>query len=74
MLLSSQNSAAGLNLTQATHVIMLDVASKPELAKVTDSQAVARAHRIGQDKTVHVIRLITKDTVEEQFYNAAYST
>jgi len=72
MLLSSQFSASGLNLTEATHVIMLDVASKAEFAKVTDSQAIARAHRIGQAKTVQVIRLIAKDTIEEQFYHAAY--
>ena len=31
-----------------------------------DLQAIARAHRIGQTKTVHVYRLITQGSVEEQ--------
>ena len=32
----------------------------------TRLQAMDRAHRIGQKKTVNVYRLITKDTVEEK--------
>ena len=31
-----------------------------------DLQAMARVHRIGQDKKVHVYRLVTRDTVEER--------
>lgn len=34
-------------------------------AMASDLQAEARVHRIGQTKDVTVIRLVTKDTVEE---------
>jgi DNA helicase INO80 len=36
-----------------------------------DSQATDRAHRIGQRKTVHVYRLVTKNTVEERILQRA---
>ena len=36
-----------------------------------DAQATDRAHRIGQTKTVHVFRLITKSTVEEKIVKRA---
>ena len=31
-----------------------------------DLQAMARVHRIGQEKKVHIYRLVTRDTVEER--------
>ena len=36
-----------------------------------DLQAMARVHRIGQTKTVHVYRLITRGTVEERMIQRA---
>ena len=36
-----------------------------------DLQAIGRAHRIGQTKTVHVYRLITEGAVEERIYDRA---
>jgi hypothetical protein len=41
----------GINLTKATHVIMSDSDWNPQ----NDLQAIARAHRIGQTKTVKVM-------------------
>ena len=36
-----------------------------------DLQAMARVHRIGQTKKVHVYRLVTRDTVEERIIQRA---
>lgn len=60
-LLSTRAGGVGLNLTVADTVIFLDSDWNPQ----SDLQAEARVHRIGQTKEVTVIRLVTKDTVEE---------
>ncbi|KAG6830939.1 hypothetical protein H0H92_013867 [Tricholoma furcatifolium] len=52
----------GINLTKATNVIMCDSDWNPQ----NDLQAIARAHRIGQTKTVKVYRLICQGSVEDQ--------
>jgi SWI/SNF-related matrix-associated actin-dependent regulator of chromatin subfamily A member 5 len=52
----------GINLTRASHVIMCDSDWNPQ----NDLQAIARAHRIGQTKTVQVYRLICRGSVEDQ--------
>jgi SWI/SNF-related matrix-associated actin-dependent regulator of chromatin subfamily A member 5 len=44
-------SILGINLTKATTVIMCDSDWNPQ----NDLQAIARAHRIGQTKTVKVL-------------------
>lgn len=61
-LISLKAGGVGLNLTAATRVILLDDWWNPAV----ESQAFARAHRIGQDKDVKVYRLVCKDTVEEK--------
>ena len=40
-------------------------------AQQNDLQAMARCHRIGQEKEVTVYRLISKDTYEEQLFGTA---
>lgn len=52
----------GLNLTGADVVIHLDLWWNPQ----AENQATDRAHRIGQTKTVEVIKLICKGTIEEK--------
>ena len=52
----------GLTLTEADYVYVLD----PWWNPATEAQAVDRAHRIGQDKTVMVYRLVAADTIEEK--------
>ncbi|XP_054409504.1 chromodomain-helicase-DNA-binding protein 1-like isoform X3 [Pongo abelii] len=59
----------GMNLTAADTVIFVDSDFNPQ----NDLQAAARAHRIGQNKSVKVIRLIGRDTVEEIVYRKAAS-
>ncbi|XP_039697296.1 chromodomain-helicase-DNA-binding protein 1-like isoform X1 [Pteropus medius] len=60
-LLSTRAGGVGMNLTAADTVIFVDSDFNPH----NDLQAAARAHRIGQNKSVKVIRLIGRDTVEE---------
>ena len=52
----------GLNLASATTVIHLDLWWNPQ----AENQATDRAHRIGQTKTVEVIHIICKGTIEEK--------
>lgn len=61
-LISLKAGGFGLNLTSADTVIIYD----PWWNPMVEEQASDRAHRIGQDKTVNVYRLITKGTVEEK--------
>ena len=52
----------GLNLQAASVVILCEPQVKPSL----ESQAVKRAHRIGQLRSVQVHRLLTTDSVDER--------
>ncbi|MPM67614.1 hypothetical protein SDC9_114538 [bioreactor metagenome] len=63
-LISLKAGGTGLNLTGADLVIHFD----PWWNPAVEDQAVDRAHRIGQTKTVEVIKLITKGTIEEKIY------
>ena len=61
-LISLKAGGVGLNLTAADTVILYD----PWWNPAVEQQAIDRAHRIGQDKTVFVYRLIVEGTVEEK--------
>ena len=61
-LITLKSGGVGLNLTGADVVIHLDIWWNPQV----ENQATDRAHRIGQQKKVSVIRLITKGTIEER--------
>lgn len=61
-LISLKAGGVGLTLTAANNVILLDDWWNPAV----EDQAFARAHRIGQKRTVMVFRLICKNTVEEK--------
>jgi SNF2 family DNA or RNA helicase len=63
-LISLKAGGTGLNLTGADTVIHLD----PWWNPAVEQQATDRAHRIGQTKTVHVIKIVTKGTIEEKIY------
>ena len=52
----------GLNLASASTVIHLDLWWNPQ----AENQATDRAHRIGQTKTVEVIHIVAKGTIEEK--------
>jgi superfamily II DNA or RNA helicase len=61
-LISLKAGGFGLTLTEADYVFVLD----PWWNPASEAQAVDRAHRIGQDKTVIVYRLVAVGTIEEK--------
>jgi len=70
IMLSSEKSAAGTNLTKAQNIIFLDpIYGSYKYRTEQEKQAIGRAHRMGQNNTVNVIRFIILDTVEEEIYN-----
>lgn len=62
MLVSLRAGNAGLNLTAASRVIIMDPFWNPYI----EMQAVDRAYRIGQPKPVKVYRILTQETVEDR--------
>ncbi|CAN3355928.1 chromatin-remodeling ATPase Ino80p [Diutina catenulata] len=66
-LLSTRAGGLGINLTAADTVIFYDSDWNPTI----DSQAMDRAHRLGQTKQVTVYRLLMKDTIEERMRDRA---
>ena len=67
MLLSTRAGGLGLNLTAADTVIIFDSDWNPQ----NDLQAMARAHRIGQTRSVRVYRLLTAKTYEMHMFHSA---
>jgi TATA-binding protein-associated factor len=64
LLLTTHVGGLGLNLTSADTVVFLEHDWNP----MKDLQAMDRAHRIGQTRTVNVYRLLmqVRATVEQQ--------
>ncbi|KAE8452198.1 hypothetical protein EG329_001665 [Mollisiaceae sp. DMI_Dod_QoI] len=63
-LLTTKAGGTGINLMYANKVIIFDSSFNPQ----DDKQAENRAHRVGQQKDVEVVRLVTRGTVEEQIF------
>ncbi|GAA4624239.1 DEAD/DEAH box helicase [Cellulomonas oligotrophica] len=61
-LISLKAGGTGLNLTEADYVFLLD----PWWNPASEQQAVDRTHRIGQQRTVMVYRMIAAGTIEEK--------
>src|SRR5690606_8535658 len=61
-LISLKAGGSGVTRTEADYVFVLD----PWWNPAVEAQAVDRTHRIGQDKTVMVYRLVSEGTVEEK--------
>src|SRR5450830_1021474 len=62
LLISLKAGGIGLNLTAADTVILVD----PWWNPAVEEQAIARAHRIGQDQAVFVYKLIVEGSIEER--------
>ena len=61
-LISLKAGGFGLNLTEADHCFIMD----PWWNPAAEQQAVDRIHRLGQERDVHVYRLVAEGTVEEK--------
>jgi SNF2 family DNA or RNA helicase len=61
---STRSGGIGLNLTGADSIVFYDTDWNPAM----DKQAQDRCHRIGQTRTVHIYRLITVSTIEENIF------
>ncbi|KAH7108237.1 SNF2 family N-terminal domain-containing protein [Auriculariales sp. MPI-PUGE-AT-0066] len=61
-LVSTKAGGQGITLTQANHIVLMDSSFNP----FDDLQAIGRAHRLGQKRTVQVYRLICQESVEDQ--------
>ncbi|MEO6917524.1 MAG: DEAD/DEAH box helicase [Collimonas sp.] len=62
LLISLKAGGVGLNLTAADTVIHMD----PWWNPAVQEQATARAHRIGQDQTVFVYKIVVEGSIEER--------
>ncbi|MFJ1699938.1 DEAD/DEAH box helicase [Streptomyces sp. NPDC088252] len=60
-----QAGGVGLNMQAASVVIICE----PQIKPTMEHQAVARAHRMGQIRTVRVHRLLAADSVDERMLN-----
>lgn len=65
-LLTTGAGGTGINLTAANKVVVFDQSDNPQ----DDLQAENRAHRLGQTRDVEIIKLISKDTIEELVHAA----
>ncbi|KAK3927321.1 E3 ubiquitin-protein ligase SHPRH [Frankliniella fusca] len=70
LLLPLKLGSKGLNLTEATHVMMVE----PVLNPAEELQAIGRVHRIGQMRPTFVHRFLIKDTIEERMFSAVQAT
>ncbi|MDC7220491.1 MAG: DEAD/DEAH box helicase [Spirochaetales bacterium] len=61
-LISLKAGGVGINLTAADYVVLLD----PWWNPAVENQAVDRAHRMGQTRSVMVYKPVVRDTVEEK--------
>ena len=61
LLVSLRAGGVGLNLGEATHVVVFDRWWNPAV----EMQAVYRAHRFDREEPLHVVRFMVTDTIEE---------
>lgn len=62
LLVSLRAGGVGLNLGEATHVVLFDRWWNPAV----EVQAIYRAHRFDREEPLHVIRFLVSDTIEER--------
>ncbi|XP_052087534.1 E3 ubiquitin-protein ligase SHPRH-like [Mytilus californianus] len=65
LLLPIQSGSNGLNLIEATYVILVE----PILNPAQELQAIGRVHRIGQTRPTEVHRFLVRATIEQKMYS-----
>jgi SWI/SNF-related matrix-associated actin-dependent regulator 1 of chromatin subfamily A len=68
-LLTTKAGGCGINLASADTVILHDI----DLNPYNDKQAEDRCHRVGQQRPVTIMRLISKGTIEEAMLKIAHN-
>ncbi|CAH0562699.1 unnamed protein product [Brassicogethes aeneus] len=69
LLLPLNLGSKGLNLIEATHVIL----AEPILNPQDELQAIGRVHRIGQTRKTFIHRFVIKNTIEQSIHKAITS-
>lgn len=62
LLVSLRAGGVGLNLGEATHVVLFDRWWNPAVER----QAIYRAHRFDREQPLHVVRFLVQDSIEER--------
>ena len=62
LFLSMRSGACGINLNNATDVVLVE----PAVNEALEDQAIGRVNRMGQLLDVHVHRLVLQNTIEEK--------
>ena len=62
LFVSLRAGGVGLNLGEATHVVVFDRWWNPAV----ETQAIHRAHRFNREEPLHVVRFLIADTIEER--------
>lgn len=69
LLLNPDDCIIGNDLSIATHIIMTDVLMMSKNnAKIIENQLLGYFQRIGENKEITMIKLITSDTIEEEYW------
>lgn len=73
IMLSLSNAASGTNLTEASHIFFIEPidASRKEIRAI-EGQAIGRACRLGQKNKVNIVRILARNTIEEEIFNKNY--
>lgn len=65
LLISLKAGGVGLNIQEAKTVVLFDRWWNPAI----ELQAIHRAHRLGRERPLHVVKFVVEDSIEERIVN-----